>query len=219
VNNDVFSRIPDVGSPVQLALTLPNGQPGRDAYEILAFFAVSASLPIGVKPVAYFDQNINIQDYGLPGGNDILANHSYQLNHDAAETWDFYSEIMAQTRAASTHSSPGAGAGTSSFAATTLSPRTVLDRSATNFSAALVEPETSRNHPARSLAFERLGRLDAHDRALLLLTARIATNPRETFASHPLTGDANDFDSHLTAADDLQQKWNSDFDETFASLV
>jgi len=107
VNNDIFTRDPDVGPNVNLTLTLPNGWPGRDAYEILAFFAQSASLALGTKSVSYFDSNINFETLGLLGGSGIRANHGYQFNHDAAETWDFYEILKAEIGFGATH---GAGA-------------------------------------------------------------------------------------------------------------
>ncbi len=41
------------------------GQPGPDAYEIMAFFAQSADTAVGTKSVSAFDINIDIQTYGL----------------------------------------------------------------------------------------------------------------------------------------------------------
>ncbi len=107
-NNDTFLRINPVPNPdvqTMLTLTEPNGRPGPNAYEILAFFSESASLPIGVKSVARFNTNIDIEQYGMLHGSGILANHSYQFNHDAAETWDFYSDLMSATQMLSTHDS------------------------------------------------------------------------------------------------------------------
>jgi hypothetical protein len=104
-NNDIFTRFPDEGTPVNLTLTLPNGRPGRDAYEILAFYAQSASLPLGMQSVNYFDTNVNFANSGLLGGNDIRANHGYQFNHDAAETWTFYERIKTETGFGATHGS------------------------------------------------------------------------------------------------------------------
>jgi hypothetical protein len=107
VNNDTFTRVPDVGAPVNLTLVDEFGRPGRDAYEILAFFSQSASLALGTKEVTYFDVNVNIEDFGMLGGSDIRANHSYQFNHDSAETWDFYERIKMETGFGASH---GAGA-------------------------------------------------------------------------------------------------------------
>lgn len=112
MNNDIFTRVPDVGSPVNLTLTVPNGQPGRDAYEILAFFAQSASLALGTKEVDYFDSNIDLESFGMPGGTNIRPNHSYQFNHDASQTWDFYDLLKTVLEFDATYGS-GALAGTS----------------------------------------------------------------------------------------------------------
>lgn len=95
INNDIFLRNPDVGPDVILDLALPNGRPGPDAYEILAFFAQSASLALGTKPANSFGSNFDLESLGLLGGSNIRANHSYQFNHDAAETWGFYTQLKS----------------------------------------------------------------------------------------------------------------------------
>ena len=99
VNNDIFDRVPDGGGATTTltALTLPNGRPGRDAYEILAFFSESASLAVGTKIVNRFDTNINFAATGLQGGNGLRANHSFQFGHDSADTWTFWDTIKNQT--------------------------------------------------------------------------------------------------------------------------
>lgn len=106
INNDIFTRVPDVGAEVILDLALPNGRPGANAYEILAFYAQSASLALGTKPVTAFDGNFNIEALGMLGGSDIRANHSYQFMHDAAETWDFYTQLKADLGFNATYSLP-----------------------------------------------------------------------------------------------------------------
>lgn len=111
-NNDIFTRDPDVGPNVNLTLTLPNGRPGRDAYEILAFFGIAASLPLGTKVVSYFDTNVDLENFTMPGDSDIRLNHSFQFNHDAATTWDFYELLKMELGFDSSHGS-GAIAGTS----------------------------------------------------------------------------------------------------------
>lgn len=105
VNNDIFTRFPDVGAPVNLTLTLPNGQPGANAYEILAFFSQSASLALGTKPVNFFDSNFDLENFTMPGGSDIRANHSYEFHHDAATTWDFYELLKTEMGFGATHGS------------------------------------------------------------------------------------------------------------------
>lgn len=106
INNDIFTRVPDVGPEVILDLALPNTRPGRDAFEILAFYSVSASLALGTKPVAVFDANFDLETLGMLGGSDIRANHSYQFNHDAAETWSFYTRLKADLGFDATYSVP-----------------------------------------------------------------------------------------------------------------
>lgn len=106
INNDTFLRNPDVGPDVILDLALPNEQPGPNAYEILAFFAQSASLALGTKPVAAFDENFDLESLGMLGGSDIRANHSYQFNHDAAETWGFYTRLKTDLGFDATYSLP-----------------------------------------------------------------------------------------------------------------
>ena len=93
INNDIFTRFPDVGSSVELDLALPNGRPGPNAYEILAFYSQSASLAVGTKPVGIFDLDFDLESLGMLGGSDIRANHSYQFYHDASETWDIYVKL------------------------------------------------------------------------------------------------------------------------------
>ncbi len=104
INNDTFLRNPDVGPDVILDLALPNGQPGPNAYEILAFFSQSASLALGTKPVTVFDANFDLESLGMLGGSDSRANHSYQFNHDAAETWGFYTRLKADLGFEATYS-------------------------------------------------------------------------------------------------------------------
>lgn len=110
VNNDIFTREPVVGPDVTLTLTLPNGQPGPNAYEIMAFYAVSASLALGTKEVSYFEENFDLEDFDMPGGSDIRANHSFQLNHDAAVTWGFFELLKTELGFGATH---GSGSGKS----------------------------------------------------------------------------------------------------------
>lgn len=104
-NNDIFTRHPDVGTPVVLDLALPNGQPGTNAYEILAFYGIAASLPVGTKEVSYFDTNLDLENFTMPGGSDIRLNHSYEFNHDAASTWNFYELLKTELGFSATHGS------------------------------------------------------------------------------------------------------------------
>ena len=60
----------------------------------MAFFAQSVDTALGTKSIVQFNANIDLQTFGLLGGNDIRPNHSYQFNHDAAETWDFYDTLL-----------------------------------------------------------------------------------------------------------------------------
>lgn len=106
INNDIFTRVPDVGPEVILDLALPNGRPGPNAYEILAFYSQSATLALGTKPVNAFDDNFDLESLGMEGGSDIRENHSYQFFHDAAETWDFYSRLKADLGFQATYSLP-----------------------------------------------------------------------------------------------------------------
>ena len=101
-NNDIFLRTEN-GPDTPLTLTLPNGRPGRDAYEILAFFSQSASLAMGTKVMSQFNVNVNLENYSLEGGSNHRANHSYQFNHDAAETWGFYSRLKSELGFAATY--------------------------------------------------------------------------------------------------------------------
>jgi hypothetical protein len=86
------------------------GRPGANAYEILAFFAQSSSMPVGYKAVDFFDENINFRDqlYGgqLLLGNGARVNHSFQWSHSSAITWKFWENVMAQTGAMSTYAQP-----------------------------------------------------------------------------------------------------------------
>jgi hypothetical protein len=111
VNNDVFTRNPDVGPDVNLTLVDAFGWPGRDAYEILAFYGIAASLPLGTKEVSYFDTNIDLENFLMPGGTDIRLNHSFQFNHDAATTWGFYELLKTELGFDASH---GSGAITAS---------------------------------------------------------------------------------------------------------
>ena len=107
VNDDSFERYnPDETFNAFLTLTNAQNRPGVNAYEIMAFFAQSADTAVGTKSVAQFDVNINLQTFGLLGGNNIRANHSYQFNHDAAETWGFYERLKSELGFGATHSVP-----------------------------------------------------------------------------------------------------------------
>jgi hypothetical protein len=144
--------------------------------------------------------------------------HSYQLNHDTAETWGFYSAIMTETGAATTHFGPGAAAGTSSFEATAQSPSRALTTSGINGSAVPIAAEERHINPAQALAFALLDQIEQDGRTLLLLPRGVAIEPRESVESGPPSKDVDDFDRSVAAKDDLLQRWNSDSDEAFACL-
>lgn len=108
-NTDIHTRVdprpnPDVETILDLAL--PNGRPGPNAYEILAFYSQSATLALGTKPVNAFDENFDLESLGLLGGSDIRVNHSYQFYHDAAETWGFYTQLKDDLGFNATYSVP-----------------------------------------------------------------------------------------------------------------
>jgi len=170
-NNDDFQRSQPTPS-VSLTLTDSFGRPGRDAYEIMAFFSLSASIPVGTQPLSRFDTNIDLQDFGLLGGNTRQANHSYQFNHDGAETWDFYETLKTQLEFASTQNAAASiGA---SVAAT--GERRKPEQTAAQFrqsvaldagiSSSLLRPAKQdkyalrSNSIARTVVFEQLGRPD-----------------------------------------------------------
>jgi hypothetical protein len=69
--------------------------------------------------VVQFDVNIDLQTFGMLGGDDIRANHSYQFNHDAAETWDFYERLKTELQFGATY---GAAALVSTVGASLESP-------------------------------------------------------------------------------------------------
>jgi hypothetical protein len=119
-NDDTFERY-NANETLNATLTLtnPQGRPGVNAYEIMAFFAQSADTAVGTKSVAQFDVNINIQTFGLLGGNNIRANHSYQFNHDAAEAWEFYERLKTELQFGATY---GAAALVATFGTSLESP-------------------------------------------------------------------------------------------------
>ena len=78
-------------------------EPGWAAYEALAFCSAASSRPIGTKPVAEFENNIDIRDVGLTVGADLRPNHSFEFNHDAITTWGFYEVIKFVTDFESTY--------------------------------------------------------------------------------------------------------------------
>jgi len=165
-NTDDFWRFnADFSFNLDLTLTDAFGRPGPNAYEILAFFAQSASMPVGFKSVNFFDTNTNIQSFGLLGGNNIRANHSYQFNHDAAETWDFYASLKAETGFGATHGV---------FAAAIDSTVFVDANSATrlaDFTPFLPENKNLRpDIEARTALFDQLGHSEQHARLDSLLT-------------------------------------------------
>ena len=87
-------------------LTDASGKPGEHAYEIISFISVANTMPIGTKEVDEFDVNKNIQDLGIKGDAadkdspyyvGAAQNHSFQFQHDAAVTSDFWKYIKEQT--------------------------------------------------------------------------------------------------------------------------
>jgi hypothetical protein len=231
VNNDIFTRFPDAGPPnVNLTLTLPNGRPGPNAYEILAFFAVSASLPVGTKEVAIFEENIDIQDYGMLHGSDIRANHSYQLNHDAAETWDFYRDIMIQTGAATTHPSPGLGSGMESVAqatsasaslAVTIVPETFAAISQTF--ATIYEPFSLVSDPiGPNNLFAVPGRAVTYfssNPAQLLLAREAALGLEEPSSSYPSRRAADETENLFATEVDSLEERVGELDKAFEAIA
>ncbi len=144
------------------------GRADINAYKILAFFAQSASTAVGTKSVSRFDTNIDIQTFGLFGGNGLDANHSYQFVHDAAETWQFYESLKTEIGFASTQP-----AFANSVAATVAA---VEIKSDAEIARGLFRP-TRKNSVAfrpeiapRAAVFEQLGQPDRITRLDLLLT-------------------------------------------------
>ncbi len=231
INNDIFTRYPDGGPPnVNLTLTLPNGQPGVNAYEILAFFAVSASLPLGTKEVAIFDENIDIQDYGMLHGSDIRANHSYQFNHDAAETWDFYRDIMIHTGAGTTHPSPGSGSSIETLANKASTPETFDDVASIpeTFAAihnpfvnehGFIAPNKSLNNSNRILTSNLIGRSESRNQIQLLLAREAAISSVELSPSYSFKKPNNESDNPFKSEDDSLEEWTTELDEAFEAIV
>ena len=112
------SRYLEYSDPVEFGVKMSETS---NMYEILAFAAQSASLPVGAKSVDFFDENVPIADLYdspsnpdvyLPAGYDrdgnltynsqIQANHSFQFNHDAATTWEFWDAFMQHSGLSST---------------------------------------------------------------------------------------------------------------------
>jgi len=90
--------------PLVRGLTDGSGNPGKHAYEILAFLGQANAMPIGTKPVEWFGENNTrlIDLVGLLRGevnedsplySASRKNHSFQFHHDAMTTWPFWLHI------------------------------------------------------------------------------------------------------------------------------
>ena len=94
-----------------------NGRPGTYAYEIMAFASKANSLPIGAQNVQqWFNTNVDIAsdidglDLNLRGFEpNIRANHSFQFNHDASATWNFWDRVKEEIGFSSTYDMTGSG--------------------------------------------------------------------------------------------------------------
>jgi hypothetical protein len=93
-------------------LLVAGGEPGSLAYEILAFMSQANAAPLGTKPLfgtPFGFANTDIGGLGLNlNPNSVYyvgtrANHSFQFNHDADATWQFWQQIKLETSFNATH--------------------------------------------------------------------------------------------------------------------
>lgn len=99
-----WKRLPDDGGDIPLQLMDGAGGLGPNAYEIMAFFAQSSTLALGLVNMGPQGPNnrwrsIDLSTLGYStsmSGGRYIPNHSFEWRYDSQTTWAFWNEIMVR---------------------------------------------------------------------------------------------------------------------------